>query len=426
MKTIIKNINLINFNSEEILDIIINNDNGKIEKIGKGLSDNGCEKVIDGVGKIAFPGLCDIHCHLRDPGFEYKEDIETGAKSAAKGGFTAVLAMPNTSPVADNKTVIDYIYKKIEEKACIKVYQSGAISKGLKGEELAEMGEMQKSGIIAVTDDGKPVSDASLMKKALIYANMLGLPVISHAEDLSLVDGGCMNEGFMSTYLGLRGTNKAAEEAMTARDIIIAKNTDTPVHITHVSTKGAVEIIRDFKKQGVKVTCDTCPHYFSLTDKMCEGFNTNAKMNPPLREDEDVCAIIEGLKDGTIDMIGTDHAPHHIDEKNCEFDKALNGIIGFETAFSVAYKYLHKGAGFSLSEIIKLMSYNPNKFLKLSGGEIKEGEDADLVIASVDKEYEYKEEDIVSKSKNSPYIGFKFESKIENVFVNGKDVLEEK
>ncbi len=423
MKTIIKNINLINYNSENICDIII--DNKKIEKIGNDLETKGCDKVIDGSGKIAFPGLFDIHCHLRDPGFEYKEDIESGSKSAAKGGFTGVLAMPNTKPVADNKTVIDYIYKKIKEKACIKVYQSGAISKGLKGEELAEMGEMQKSGILAVTDDGRPVTDSSLMKKALTYANMLNLPVISHAEDLSLVDGGAMNEGFTATYLGLRGINKAAEETMTARDILIAKNTDTPVHITHVSTKGAVEIIRNFKKQGVKVTCDTCPHYFSLTDKMCDGFNTNAKMNPPLRDDEDVLAIIEGLKDGTIDMIGTDHAPHHIDEKNCEFDKALNGIIGFETAFNVAYKYLHKGADMSLCDIIKLMSYNPNKFLKLDGGEIKEGVKADLVIASIDTEYEYKEEDIISRSKNTPYVGFKFLSKIENVFVDGKDVLEE-
>ncbi len=423
MRTIIKNINLINYDSENICDIII--DNKKIEKIGKNLEVDGCDKVIDGSGKIAFPGLFDIHCHLRDPGYEYKEDIESGSKSAAKGGFTGVLAMPNTKPTADNKTVIDYIYKKIKEKACIKVYQSGAISKGLKGEELAEMGEMQKSGIIAVTDDGKPVTDSSLMKKALIYANMLNLPVISHAEDLSLVDNGAMNEGFMATYLGLRGINKAAEETMTARDILIAKNTNTAVHITHVSTKGSVEIIRNFKKQGVKVTCDTCPHYFSLTDKMCDGFNTNAKMNPPLRDEEDVLAIIEGLKDGTIDMIGTDHAPHHIDEKNLEFDKALNGIIGFETAFNVAYKYLHQGAGMSLCDIIKLMSYNPNKFLKLDGGEIKEGVKADLVIASIDKEYEYKEEDIVSKSKNTPYIGFKFLSKIENVFVDGKDVLEE-
>ena len=209
MKTIIKNIKLINYDSENICDIII--DNKKIEKIGKDLENDGCDKVIDGSGKIAFPGLFDIHCHLRDPGFEYKEDIESGSKSAAKGGFTGVLAMPNTKPVADNKTVIDYIYKKIKEKACIKVYQSGAISKGLKGEELAEMGEMQKSGIIAVTDDGKPVTDSSLMKKALIYANMLNLPVISHAEDLSLVDNGAMNEGFMATYLGLRGINKAAE-----------------------------------------------------------------------------------------------------------------------------------------------------------------------------------------------------------------------
>ena len=423
MSILIKKINLINFDSEKVCDIIINN--GKIEKIGNNIKEEGFDEVINGEGKIAFPGLFDIHCHLRDPGYTYKEDIESGSKSAARGGFTSVLAMPNTNPVADSKEVIEYINTRIKEKAVVKVYQAGAISKGLKSEELAEMGEMQKAGIIAVTDDGKPVRSGSLMKKALIYADMLGLPVISHAEDLDLVDDGYMNEGFMATYLGLRGINRAAEESMTARDILIAKNTNTPVHITHVSTKGSVDLVRHYKKLGVKVTCDTCPHYFSLTDKACDGFNTNAKMNPPLREDEDVKAIIEGLKDGTIDMIGTDHAPHHRDEKECEFDKALNGIIGFETAFNLAYKCLVKENGMKLSEVIKLMSYNPNKFFKFDGGEIKEGADADLVIASTGEKYIYKEEDIVSKSKNTPYIGYEFESKIEKVFVNGKEVLEE-
>ena len=421
MKTLIKNINLINADGEKVCDILINND--IIEKIGNISED--ADKVIDGTGKIAFPGLCDIHCHLRDPGYTYKEDIESGSKSAAKGGFTRIVAMPNTKPVADSKEVIEYILGKAKDKAVVKVAQAGAISKGLKSEELAEMGEMQKAGIVAVTDDGKPVRSGALMRKALIYANMLGLPVISHAEDLDIVDEGSMNEGFMATYLGLKGINRAAEESMTARDVLLAANTNTPVHITHISTKGSVDIIRHYKSLGVKVTCDTCPHYFSLTDKECDNFNTNAKMNPPLREDDDVKAIIEGLKDGTIDMIATDHAPHHRDEKECEFDRALNGIIGFETAFNLAYKCLVKENGMKLSEVIKLMSYTPNKFLKFDGGEIKEGACADLVIASVGDKYEYKKEDIVSKSKNTPYIGYEFESKIEMVFVDGKEVLEE-
>jgi len=423
MKTLIKNINLINYDSENLCDIVINND--VIEKIGTSLSEDGMDKIIDGTGKIALPGLCDIHCHLRDPGLTYKEDIESGSKSAAKGGFTSIVAMPNTKPVVDSKEIVEYVYSRASKKAVVKVYQTGAISKGLKSEELAEMGEMQKAGIVAVTDDGKPVRSASLMKKALIYADMLGLPVISHAEDIDLVDDGSMNEGFMATYLGLRGINKAAEESMTARDVLLAKNTNTSVHITHVSTKGAVDIIRHYKNQGVKVTCDTCPHYFSLTDKMCDGFNTNAKMNPPLREDEDVKAIIEGLKDGTIDMIATDHAPHHRDEKECEFDKALNGIIGFETAFNLAYKCLVKENNMTLSDIVNLMSFTPNKFLKLNGGEIKEGVKADLIIASLGNKYKYKEDMIVSKSKNTPYIDYEFESTIEMVFVDGKEVLEE-
>ena len=421
MKIFIKNINLINFNNEKKCDIIINN--GIVEEIDNDLICNDADEIIDGTGKVAFPGLCDIHCHLRDPGYTYKEDIISGQKSAAKGGFTTVVAMPNTDPVVDNPAIVDYVYKKANENKIINVYQAGAISKGLKGEELAEIGEMKKSGIVAVTDDGRPVSDASLMKKALIYSDMFELPVISHCEDLLLVDGGSMNEGFNSTYLGIRGINKSAEESIVARDILLAKNTNTKVHITHISTKGSVDIIRFAKKMGVKVTCDTCPHYFSLTDDLCSGFNTNAKMNPPLRENEDVNAIIEGLKDGTIDMIATDHAPHHEDEKNCEFDKAANGIIGFETAFNVAYKYLVKSGHLDIKDVIKLMSYNPHKFINKSGGEIKVGESADLVIASLDKSYVFKKENIKSKSKNTPYIDEEFLSEIENVFVNGTKII---
>ncbi|MBQ4110763.1 MAG: dihydroorotase [Clostridia bacterium] len=420
MEYLIKNTVIYNSDKTVKADIYIKD--GKIEKIGENLSYENAT-VVDGSKKIALPGLCDIHCHLRDPGYEYKEDIISGAKSAAAGGFTSIVAMPNTKPVADNKAVIDYINNKAKN-ACVNVYQAGAITKGLEGKELAEIGEMKKSGIVAVTDDGKPVSDGSMMKKALLYAGMFDLPVIAHEEDMSLVDGGSMNEGYMSTYLGLRGISKAAEEVMVSRDIIIAKSLSEKVHITHISTKGSVELIRQAKKDGVKVTCDTCPHYFSLDETACDGFNTNAKMNPPLRTNEDVEAIIEGLRDGTIDMIATDHAPHHEDEKNCEFDKALNGIIGFETAFALAYDYLVTKNGFSLNKIVELMSRNPSDFIKIEGGEIAEGKVADLILADVENKWTYEAEKSVSKSKNTPYNKFTFGARVTDVFVKGNYIVE--
>ncbi len=421
MKLLIKNASVVNYNDEKKCDIYI--EDGKILKMAEQISDK-ADQVIDASGKLVLPGLIDIHCHLRDPGFEYKEDLRTGSRSAAKGGYTGIVAMPNTDPVVDNKAVVEYIMNKAKREAVVHVYQTGSISKGLQGKELSEMGTMKEAGIVAVTDDGKPVMDSGLMKKAMMYADMMQIPVISHAEDLSLLEGGAMNEGFTATSLGIKGITRAAEETMTSRDIILAKTTGAPVHITHVSTRNAIEMIRTAKKQGVKVTADSCPHYFALTDKACEGFNTNAKMNPPLREEEDRLAVIEGLKDGTLDMIGTDHAPHHWDEKNREFDKAANGIVGFETAFALAYKVLVEENGFSMQELVRLMSYAPAKRLGLPGGLLKEGEVADLILVDCHQTWYCDPKAFESKSKNSPFGGWEFHAKVTDVIVDGNLLIE--
>ena len=316
-------------------------DKGVVAEIGENIDLDGVDmEVIDATGKIVTPGLVDMHVHLRDSGQEYKEDIESGTKSAAMGGFTSIACMPNTEPVIDNQAIVEFIKSKAASVGCVNVYPIGAISKGLEGKELAEIGEMKFAGVVAISDDGRPVVESGLMRRALEYASMFDVTVISHCEDMGLVAGGSMNEGYVSTALGLKGITRAAEEVMVSRDILIAEATNTAVHIAHVSTRGAVDLVRQAKKRGVKVTCETCPHYFTLTDKACEGFNTNAKMNPPLRTDDDVEAVKEGLRDGTIDAIATDHAPHHIDEKQCEFALANNGIIGFETALGLSVTHL--------------------------------------------------------------------------------------
>ncbi|NLK39139.1 MAG: dihydroorotase [Clostridiales bacterium] len=338
---LIRNIHAVdpdNLNSK--VDLVI--ENNLIKKIApaNSIKSDAFDLVIEGDGLCAIPGLVDAHCHLREPGQEYKEDIESGTRAAAKGGFTAVACMPNTLPVADNSAVISYILDAARTRGAVKVLPIGAITKSLQGKELAEIGDMKNAGAVAISDDGRPVMSASLMKKAMLYASGFDMPVISHCEDLDLAEGGSMNEGFNSTCLGLRGIPRAAEESMVSRELILAEYTGLPVHIAHVSTRLSVELIRQAKKRGVSVTCETCPHYFTLTDNAVLGFNTNAKVNPPLREEEDVHAIIEGLKDGTIDIIATDHAPHHQDEKRVEFELAANGISGFESAFGLSYTYL--------------------------------------------------------------------------------------
>ena len=390
----------------------------------KAAADIEADKVIDAGGLYVLPGLVDAHCHLRDPGYEYKEDIVSGTKSAARGGFTSIACMPNTNPAVDNAAVVRYIIEKSQKEGYVNVYPIGAITKGLEGNELSEMGIMREAGIVAVSDDGKPVMNSDVMKKALIYAGQFGLPVISHCEDLNLTDNGSMNEGLTSTILGLRGIPSASEDVMVSREIILSEYTNVPIHIAHVSTKVSVELIRQAKNRGIKITAETCPHYFTLTEEACRDYNTNAKMNPPLRSQKDLEAVIEGLKDGTIDIIATDHAPHHFDEKNVEFEKAANGIVGFETALALSYTELVEKEHLSLQQMIEKLTVNPAKMLKIDKGTLEEGKTADIILVDFDNEYKVDVSKFVSKGKNSPFDGFKVKGRVMMTIVGGKFVYE--
>lgn len=408
-------------NIDKVADIYIND--GIIEKIDTGLDIDGVDEIIDANGFIVAPGLVDMHTHLREPGFEYKEDIETGTSAAAMGGFTSVACMPNTEPPIDNAAIVEFIKSRSNAVGKVNVYPIGCISKGQKGEELAPIGELKYAGAVAISDDGRPVENALLMKRALQYANTFDISVISHCEDLSLVDSGSANEGFMATSLGLRPITPAAEEVMVARDVLLAENEGVRVHIAHISTRRSVEIIRNAKARGVKVTCETCPHYFTLTEQAIDGFNTNAKMNPPLRSKEDVDAIIEGLRDGTIDVIATDHAPHHIDEKNCEFALASNGIVGLETSLPLSVTYLVDTGVLTMGELVTKMSLNPAKILGLSKGSLAENALADVVIFDDKEEFKVDVSTFKSKGKNSPYNGFELKGKVKYTIVNGKIIV---
>jgi len=420
MRILIKNGIVVTDVYEKRQDVYI--ENGIISKIGENCRTE-ADVVLDAEGSFVLPGLVDAHCHLRDPGYEYKEDIVSGTKSAAMGGFTSVACMANTNPVADNKAVIRYIIDKAAREGYVHVFPIGAMTKGLKGEELAEIGEMKEAGIVGVSDDGRSVENSSVMKKVMLYARMFNLPVICHCEDSSLAEDGVMNEGALSTEMGLRGISKAAEEIMIARDIILSKRLNVPVHICHVSTAFGVEIIRNAKKNGINVTAETCPHYFTLTEKACKGYNTLAKVNPPLRNDEDIEAIIRGLCDGTIDIIATDNAPHHIDEKNVEFDKAANGLVGFETALPLSYTALVKTGHMTMSDLVKKMSAKPAEILKIDKGRLIEGRMADITVFNPDMDYTIDIEKLVSKSKNSPFHGFPVSGKVVATIVNGKIVV---
>ncbi|MDD3065275.1 MAG: dihydroorotase [Endomicrobiaceae bacterium] len=381
------------------------------------------ETVIDGKNKIAVPGLIDVHSHLRDPGQEEKETIKTGTRSACKGGITTVFCMPNTKPVTDNAPSVEYILLKAQKEGKVNVLPIGCITKGSLGTELAEIGILKKAGIVAVSDDGSPVASSQVMRRALEYTKMFNLPVISHCEDKDLSRTGVMNEGKNSMKLGLRGIPAQSEEIMVSRDIMLTELTGGHLHIAHVSTEGSVELVRQAKKKGLKVTAETCPHYFTLTDDSLKTFNTNYKMNPPLRSEKDVQAIKKGLKDGTIDCICTDHAPHTLEEKSREFDVAPFGIIGFETLLSLVLNELVDKKVLSLSEAIAKMTVNPAKIFSLNGrGSLKPGSIADVAIIDTKYSYEYKKEDILSKSKNSPFIGRKFKGGAVMTIVGGKIV----
>lgn len=423
MKILIKNGHIIDPANgiDEVTDLLV--DNGIIAEIGKNSDLDGIEmQIIDAEGMIVAPGLVDMHVHLREPGQEYKETIETGTRAAVYGGVTSVACMPNTSPVCDNETVVRYIKEKAKESGYANVFPVGAVSKGLEGKYLAEIGEMAFEGAVAITDDGHPVENSALMRRAIQYSDMFDVVVISHCEDMSLGEGD-MNEGFVATEMGLRGIPAAAEEVMAARDILLAESLGGRVHIAHISSKRTVQLIREAKKRGVRVTCETCPHYFSLTDEACRGYNTNAKMNPPLREAEDVEAIKEGLKDGTIDCIVTDHAPHHPDEKNCEFGMAKNGIVGLETSLGLGIKNLVNEGVLTMSQLIEKMSLNPSRILGISKGTLSVGSGADVVIFDPKKPWKVDIDKLHSKSKNSPFDGFELYGKPEYVIVGGEIVI---
>ena len=414
---IIRNGNVVLKNSVEKKDILI--ENGKIVKISDNIPANG-DKEIDAAGKHVFPGLIDMHVHLREPGFEKKEDIESGAKAAVKGGFTQVCCMPNTNPVVDNKVVVTYIKAREKEVNLCKIHPIGAITKGLKGEEMAGIASMKKAGAVAISDDGVTVKNARLMRLAMEYAKGFDIKCLCHCEDKDLVDGGVVHEGLSATIAGLKGIPRAAEDVIIAREISLAETLDAEVHICHVSTYSGVRMIRDAKRAGVKVTAETCPHYYTFTDEIIRTYDTNTKVNPPIREEIDKQAILEGLKDGTLDCIVTDHAPHHADDKNVEYNYAAFGISGIETSFGFAITNLYKAGVLSLPEIADKMSYNPAKILGLDGGEIKEGGVADITIADLDEKWTIEPEKFVSKGKNNPFKGYELFGAVKYTIVDGE------
>lgn len=379
-------------------------------------------KVIDLSGMIVTPGLIDMHAHFRDPGYEYKEDIESGSMSAAAGGFTAVACMPNTNPPIDNSALVQYVKSKASKAGKIKLLPIGCVSKGQEGKEIAEMGDMAQAGAVAFSDDGKPIADSALMRKAMVYASMFDKVIIDHCEDPFLFEGGQINEGYISTLLGLAGIPTAAEEIMVARNILIAREMGTRVHIAHVSTEGSLKLIRQAKSEGVKVSCEVTPHHLTLTEKAVMGYDTNAKVNPPLRTQSDIDALLEGLKDGTIDAIATDHAPHHMDEKDLEFDKAAFGMVGLETALGVILTHIVKEGILSLNAAIEKMTSGPAKVLGLDMGTLKIGAPADITVIDPNRVWTVDKNKFFSKGRNTPFDGWRLTGKAVLTMVDGRIV----
>ena len=407
---------------DEVLDLLI--ENGKIVALKKRISTKGAE-VIEARGKVVCPGLVDMHVHLREPGREDEETIGTGTRAAAAGGFTSVACMANTTPVIDNQGTVEFIYSQARKTGAVNVYPIGSVTKGLRGEELSEIGELKHSGVVAISDDGEPVRNSEVMRRALEYAKMFDLPIISHCEDKDLSAEGVMNEGYNSTLLGLAGIPGEAEGVMVARDIALAHLAGGHIHIAHISTAKSVQLVRQAKAGGIKVTSETAPHYFSLTDEAVRTFDTNTKMNPPLRTAGDVEAIKEGLKDGTIDVIATDHAPHTVVEKEVEYNLAPFGIIGLETAVPLVLMKLVEEGFLTLTDAITKMSINPAKILGIGKGTLAVGADADVTIIDLSKERTVRPEEFQSKSRNSPFIGWKLKGVASTTIVGGKIVMKD-
>lgn len=377
-------------------------------------------RIIDAAGRLVAPGFIDMHVHLREPGFEAKETIATGVAAAVRGGFTGVACMPNTNPVTDNATIIEYIKSKALEAGLAGVYPVGAITRGSRGGEMAELAGMREAGAVAFSDDGQPVKDAGMMRLAMQYCKMLGAVIISHCEEKNLVAGGVMHEGYYSTILGLKGIPAAAEEVMVSRDIILAAETGCPVHIAHISTAGSVALVREAKKRGISVTAEATPHHFSLTDGAVVDYSTNAKVNPPLRGEADLRAVLAGLADGTIDVIATDHAPHTYDEKNVEFDLAPFGLVGLETAVGLVWSELvHKGVLTPLQAVAKL-SLNPASILGINRGTLSEGAAADITIIDPNLEETVDPGKFAGKGRNTPFTGRKLKGLPVMTIVSGE------
>lgn len=424
MSILLKNGTVIDYasNTEEKLDILIENE--KIVKISENIEVS-ADRVIDCTNLYIMPGMIDMHCHLREPGGEHKETIETGSASAVKGGFTTICPMPNTNPTPDSAIVLERIINEAKRVNLCNVLPFSSVTIGEKGSELVDFETQLKAGAIAFSDDGMPVENAKMIREAMIKANELGSFISEHCEEKSVAKG-AINAGPIAEKLGVEGVLPEAEEIMAARDIVIAETNNLHTHICHISTKTTVDTIRSAKQRGVKVTCETCPHYYTFTvDEVLES-GVNAKMNPPLREGEDKLAIIEGLKDGTIDCIITDHAPHAKEDKDKGLALAPNGIIGFETALAATITNLVDKGHISYLDMVRLMSYNPAKILNIDKGEISEGKIADLTIFNPNKEYTYTEDMIVSKSKNTPWIGKKLKGEVEYTVVSGRIVYENK
>jgi len=417
MRIVIKNGRVIDgFGGEECADILINY--GIIKAIDKNIEIEDAV-VIDAAGKYVLPGFVDMHTHLRQPGFEEKETIKTGTEAAAAGGYTTIACMPNTNPPIDSDIVALYVKTIAENEGVVKVLPIGAMTKGMKGEEITEMGKLKRVGVTALSDDGFPVMSAGIMKRVMTYGKMHDMLMITHCEDKTLSGEGVMNSGIISTMIGLKGIPDEAEEVMLARNIILAKSTGARLHIAHVSTKGSVELIKRAKEEGVNITAEVTPHNLTLTDEAVYNYDTNTKAYPPLRTREDVEALIEGLKEGIIDVIATDHAPHTKDDKKVPYDMAAFGISGLETAFSVVNTFLLQPGKITINDLVNYFSVNPAKILRISSG-IKPGKTADITIVDLYKEYKVDKDKFISKGKNTPYNGITLKGAVEYTIVDGK------
>ncbi len=400
-------------------DVLI--ENGRIAEIGHGLAARGAQ-VIDARDCIVCPGLVDMHVHLRDPGQTHKEDLSSGTLAAVRGGVTSVACMANTDPPIDHPTVVEYVRSRAKQVGRARVYPVAAVTKGLRGEELSPIGSLAAAGVVALSDDGRPVMSAGLLRRAMAYARMFKLPIVSHCEDLTLSEGGVVNEGPIAAVLGLKGIPAIAEEVMVARDLLLAEDTGAHVHIAHVSTAGSVRLLREAKRRGVRVTAEVTPHHLALTEEALQGYDANFKVNPPLRSRGDVEALLEGLQDGTIDAIATDHAPHAIEEKLVEFDRAPFGVIGLETLLGVVFTVLVLPGHLSEVQAIRKLTVNPSRILGIPRGTLSPGAEADIVIIDPQREWTVTPEGLASKSKNSPFLGWRLRGKAVTTIVGGEIV----